>query len=299
MKNNIELNRKVRDAFQRNKPVIALESTLIAHGLPFPQNLEVAKKLEEIALERGVVPATICLMNGKIKIGLDENELEILAENNDVQKVSSRDLGRILVKKEIGATTVSATMKCAYLAGIKVFATGGIGGVHRNAEMTFDISTDLIELSRTPVIVVSAGAKAILDLPKTLELLETLSVPVYGYKTELFPAFYSSKTDLKINRIDSPKQISEIYNTNRILGFSNGILVANPIPGKYEIPFHKMEKSIEEALFEANKEGIKGQAVTPFLLSRLLKITEGKSLEANIKLIENNVRLACEIAKYL
>ena len=295
----LELNQQVQETLENNKPVIALESTIISHGLPYPQNLEVAQNLEKIALENGVVPATIYLMNGKIKIGLEENELQILAKNNNVKKVSSRDIGRILVKKEIGATTVSATMKCAYLAGIKVFATGGIGGVHRNAEISFDISTDLIELSRTPVILVSAGAKAILDLPKTIELLETLSVPVYGYKNEYFPAFYSSKTNLKITRIDSTKQIAEIFKTNQDLGFSNGILIANPIPEKYEIPFAVMEKHIDESLQEAEKKGIKGQSVTPFLLSKLVEITKGKSLAANIKLVENNVRLACEIVKSL
>jgi len=299
MHRSLELNKQVQEAMENNKPVIALESTIISHGLPYPQNLQVAKNLERIALENGVVPATICLMKGKIKIGLEENELEILAKNNDVKKVSSRDIGIILVKKEIGATTVSATMKCAYLAGIKVFATGGIGGVHRNAEISFDISTDLIELSRTPLIVVSAGAKAILDLPKTLELLETLSVPVYGYKTDYFPAFYSSKTNLKINRINSAKQIAEIFKTNQEIDFSNGILIVNPIPEKYEIPFAEMEKHIDESLQEANRKEIKGQGVTPFLLSKLVEITKGKSLAANIKLVENNVRLACEIVKSL
>ncbi|HHE37869.1 MAG TPA: pseudouridine-5'-phosphate glycosidase [Candidatus Cloacimonetes bacterium] len=295
----LEINERTREAFYNKKPVIALESTIISHGLPYPQNLEVAKNLERIALENGVVPATICLMNGKIKIGLEESELEILAKNQDVKKVSSRDIGRILVKKEIGATTVSATMRCAYLAGINVFATGGIGGVHRNAEISFDISTDLIELSRTPVIVVSAGAKAILDLSKTLEMLETLSVPVYGYGTDHFPAFYSSKTNLKINRIDSAKQIAEIFKENQKLGLSNGILVANSIPEKYEIPYTEMEEYIEKALQEAKKKEIKGQKVTPFLLSKIVDLTKGKSLSANIKLVENNVRLACEIVKNL
>ena len=295
----LKMNERTLEAFHNKKPVIALESTIISHGLPYPQNLEVAKNLERIALENGVVPATICLMNGKIKIGLEESELEILAKNQDVKKVSSRDIGRILVKKEIGATTVSATMRCAYLAGINVFATGGIGGVHRNAEISFDISTDLIELSRTPVIVVSAGAKAILDLSKTLEMLETLSVPVYGYGTDHFPAFYSSKTNLKINRIDSAKQIAEIFKENQKLGLSNGILVANSIPEKYEIPYTEMEEYIEKALQEAKKKEIKGQKVTPFLLSKIVDLTKGKSLSANIKLVENNVRLACEIVKNL
>ncbi len=299
MQDFLEISKKVQEALDNRKPVIALESTIIAHGLPYPQNLEVARSLEKIAFDNGVVPATICLMNGKIKIGLEENELKILAENNTVKKVSSRDIGRIIVKKEIGATTVSATMKCAFLTGIKVFATGGIGGVHRNAENSFDVSTDLLELSRTPVIVVSAGAKAILDLPKTLEMLETSAVPVFGYRTGFFPAFYSAKTDLKIDRIDSTKQISDIFKTNRELGFSSGILVANPIPEMDEIPFKEMEKYIEKALREADLNGVKGKDVTPFLLSKLVELTEGKSLAANIKLVENNVKLACKIVKNL
>jgi len=280
-----------------NKPVIALESTIISHGMPYPENIQVAKNLEKIAKDAGVIPATICLMEGRIKIGLNENELEKLAISKDVAKVSRRDFARILATKKTGATTVAATMIAADLAGIKVFATGGIGGVHRGAESTFDISADLQELAQTPVIVVSAGAKAILDLPKTLEILETLGVPVYGFKTENFPAFYSAESDLQIDRIDSEKEIAEIYNTNVKLGFKNGILIANPILKKYEIPFSEMDKHIKKALIGAEENGISGRELTPFLLTEIVKITQGSSLETNIKLVENNVALACRIAK--
>ncbi len=295
----LSISKPVEQALQKNKPVIALESTIIAHGMPFPQNLEVARKLEEIAKNNNVVPAYICIMNGKIKIGLNQQELENLASSKNIRKVSSREIANVLAKKEMGATTVSATMIAANLAGIKVFATGGIGGVHRFAEKTFDISADLFELSKTPVIVVSAGAKAILDLSKTLEVLETLCVPVLGFQTEFFPAFYSAKTNLKIEKIDTVQQIVKIFILTRKLGFSNGILIANPIPNKYEIQFDEMEKFITIAIKEAEMKNIIGQKVTPFLLRKIVELTEGKALKANIKLVENNVKLACEIAKEL
>ncbi|MEA2095334.1 MAG: pseudouridine-5'-phosphate glycosidase [Candidatus Cloacimonadota bacterium] len=293
----VEINKKVKQALKNNKPVIALESTIISHGMPYPQNIRVAKDLEKIAEDAGVVPATICLMNGKIKIGLNDNELEMLAISKDVAKVSRRDFGRILASKKIGATTVAATMIAAHLAGIEVFATGGIGGVHRGAEDSFDISADLQEFAQTPVIVVSAGAKAILDLSKTLEVLETFGVPVYGFQTDLFPAFYSAESDLHIDRIDSEKEIAEIYKTNMQLGLNNGILVANPIPKKYEIPFEEMDKHIKIALERAKRNNITGRGLTPFLLAEIVKITKGSSLETNIKLVESNVALACKIAK--
>ena len=293
----LSISKPVEQALENNQPVIALESTIIAHGMPFPQNLEVAGKLEEIAEKNNVVPATICIMNGKIKIGLNQQELEELASSKNIRKVSSREIANVLIKKEMGATTVSATMIAANMVGIKVFATGGIGGVHRFAEHTFDISADLFELSKTPVIVVSAGAKAILDLSKTLEILETLSVPILGFQTEFFPAFYSAKTNLKIEKIDTVKQIVKIFKLNRELGFSNGILIANPIPQKYEIPFDEMEKFITIAIKKVEEKNITGQKVTPFLLQKIVELTDGKALQANIKLVENNVKLACEIAK--
>jgi pseudouridine-5'-phosphate glycosidase len=299
MKKYLEFSKDVKEALKNKQPVIALESTIISHGMPYPQNLEVASKLQKISREMGVTPATICLMDGKVKIGLEKTDLEILAKANDVAKVSRRDIGRILVQKRMGATTVAATIIAANWAGIKVFATGGIGGVHRNAENTFDISNDLIELSRIPVIVVSAGAKAILDLPKTLEYLETMGVPVYGYKTDRFPAFYSSQSNQVVDKIDTPRQITDIYKTNIELGLNNGMLIANPIPEKYEIPFDEMEEYIDLALKKAKENNITGRELTPFLLLEIVKITEGRSLQANIKLVENNVRLACEIAKEL
>jgi len=299
MNRTLEIKSDVRQALQANRPVIALESTIISHGMPYPENIDVAKGLEKIAEENGVTPATICLMNGKIKIGIDDDELEQLAVSKDIAKVSRRDFGRILASKKTGATTVAATMIAANLAGIKVFATGGIGGVHRGAENTFDISADLQELSQTPVIVVSAGAKAILDLPKTLEVLETYGVPVYGYQTDNFPAFYSAESDLKIDRIDSAEEIAEIYKTSAELKLKNGILIANPIPKKYEIPFIEMDKHIKIALKKADANEISGRELTPFLLAEIVRITKGSSLKTNIKLVENNVKLACEIAKKL
>ena len=293
----LEINKKVRQALENNKPVIALESTIISHGMPYPENFRVAKNLEKIAEDVGVVPATICLMNGKIKIGLNDDELEMLAVSKHVAKVSRRDFSRVLASKKIGATTVAATMIAAHLAGIKVFATGGIGGVHRGAEDSFDISADLHEFAQTPVIVVSAGAKAILDLPKTLEVLETFGVPVYGFQTDFFPAFYSAESDLHIDRINSEKEIAEIYKINLKLGLNNGILIANPIPKKYEILFTEMSEHIKVALKRAKRNGVTGRGLTPFLLAEIVKITEGSSLETNIRLVENNVALACRIAK--
>ncbi len=288
---------EVAKALKNNKPVLALESTIISHGMPFPQNIEVLQNLEKITFENGVFPATICLMDGKIKIGIDNYELELLAKNENVKKVSTRDFGKVLVNKEIGATTVAATMIAANLAGIKVFSTGGIGGVHRFAEKTFDISSDLIEFSRTPVIVISAGVKAILDIPKTLELLETLGVPVYGFQTDNFPAFYSAKSSQKVERINSVTEVARIFRKDRELGFSNGILLANPIPEEDQIPHEKINKFIEKALADARKKNIIGNALTPFLLSRIVDLTKGKALQTNIKLVENNVKLGCEVAK--
>jgi pseudouridine-5'-phosphate glycosidase len=295
----IQLSPSVADAINHRKPIIALESTIISHGMPYPENLRVAEKLENIASQTGVVPATICLMDGKIRVGLDENELEILAKAEHVAKVSSRDIAPVLAKKQTGATTVAATMKIAALSGIKVFATGGIGGVHRKAASTFDISNDLLELSRNPVIVVSAGAKAILDLPKTLEFLETMGVPVMGFQTDKFPAFYSSESNLKIDRIDSTNEIAQIYKTGIELGFKTGMLIGNPIPKDEEIPFEEMDSYIQKALINAENKGITGRDLTPFLLANIVKITEGRSLKTNIELVKNNVKLACDIAKQL
>jgi pseudouridylate synthase len=297
MNKYLQFNAEVAKARNNRLPIVALESTIISHGMPYPQNLEVAERLENIAREMGVIPATICLMDGKIKVGLEKDDLEILAKAENVAKVSSRDMGRILASKQTGATTVAATMKAAAWAGINVFATGGVGGVHRDAENTFDVSNDLIELSRIPVIVVSAGVKAILDLPKTLEYLETFGVPVFGYKTANFPAFYSAESNLKIDQIDTAREICDIYKANQELNLNCGMLLANPIPKEFEIPFSEMDKHIQIALKKANKLGISGRDLTPYLLKEIVEITKGRSLETNIKLVENNVKLACEIAR--
>jgi pseudouridylate synthase len=296
MNNLLHIKEDVKTALQEKKPVLALESTIISHGLPYPQNIQIARQLEKICREAEVVPATICLMNGKIKIGITEEELEKLATEKGVAKVSRRDFAAVLATGKTGATTVAGTMIAAYMAGIQVFSTGGIGGVHRQAEQTFDISADLIELAKTPVLVVSAGAKAILDLPKTLEYLETMGVPVYGYKTNLFPAFYSSRSALSIELIESEKQIAEALIVQKKIGFQQGMLIANPIPPEHEIPHEKMNRFIETALAEAKRLSIVGKAVTPFLLSKLVELTKGKSLQANLELVKNNVQLGAKIA---
>jgi len=251
MKDFLELSEQVIYAFESKKPVIALESTIISHGMPYPQNLEVAKMLEKIALENDVIPATIAIMNGKLKVGLSEKDLEILAKSKNVEKVSLRDISKVMVKKQIGATTVAATMYIAHLAGIHVFATGGIGGVHRDLGETLDISADMTAFANIPIIVVTAGAKAILDLKNTVEYLETLGVPLFGYKTDDFPAFYSSESGIKIEKINSLEEIADIYTTNKKIGLKTGIIVANPVPKKFEIKKQKMEKIINRALKEA------------------------------------------------
>jgi pseudouridylate synthase len=292
-----EYSAEVKEALGEGKPIVALESTIIAHGMPYPQNLEVANMLENICREKGVTPATICIMNGKLKVGINDEELEVLAKSNDVKKVTTRNISVSLVRKENGATTVASTLAIATRAGIKVFATGGTGGVHRGAEDTFDISADMKELSQNRVVLVSAGAKAILDLPKTLEYLETLSVPVYGYKTDYFPAFYSSQTDLPVMKVNSAQEVADIYKMNEALNIQTGILIANPIPEEYEIPGVEINEIIDRALSEASNNSINGAELTPFLLAKIVELTEGRSLQANIELAKNNVRVACGIAE--
>ncbi|HBN09742.1 MAG TPA: pseudouridine-5-phosphate glycosidase [Cyanobacteria bacterium UBA8530] len=301
----IEFSEEVRAALADNKPVIALESSIIAQGMPYPTNLETALGMEELARELGVTPATTAVLKGKIKIGLSRAEIEFLAEarkNNDekVMKLSRKDLSSAIAMGRDGATTVAATMILAHLGGIPVFATGGIGGVHKEAESTFDISADLREFASTPVLVVSAGAKAILDLPKTLEMLETLGVPVIGYRTSVFPAFYSRDSGLPLDlRLDSPSDIAKAFFVQQQSGLNCGMLVANPISPEAEIPGEEMEKCIGEAMAEMKRAGVKGKQVTPFLLSRIAELTESRSLFANIRLVEGNVRLACAIASAL
>jgi pseudouridylate synthase len=297
--NCICLNPEVLAAQKNNLPIVALESTIIAHGMPFPQNLQTALKLENIVRQHNCCPATVFLYNGSIMIGAEREHLEYLARTEGVQKVTTRDIARALIDKKCGAATVAATMFCAHLAGIKVLATGGIGGVHRNAADSFDISADLTELKRTPIIVVSAGAKAILDIPKTLEYLETAGVPVLGWQTDKFPGFYSAQTPWWVEKIESSQKIAEIYKKQQELNIQSGILVANPVPVEKEIPWSEIKLIIDQALDDLQLMEFKGKAVTPFLLSRIAVITGGRSLQTNISLVKNNVELACRIAGVL
>jgi pseudouridine-5'-phosphate glycosidase len=297
VKEYLSVRQDVAEAIRKQRPVIALESTIIAHGLPRPRNVKIALQAEEEARKLGVVPATVGILEGRVVIGLNPEQIELLGSAQEVLKVSRKDFAYALATGRVGATTVCATMMAAHLAGIQVFATGGIGGVHRGAEESFDISADLLELSRTPVIVVSAGAKSILDLPKTLEFLETRGVPVLGYKTSLFPAFYSAESELSLDlAADSPEQIAAVYRMQRHLGFEQGMLVANPVPKEHEIARETMEQYLRTALSDMATAGVSGKQVTPFLLSRVLELSGGKSLETNIELLLNNVRLACGIA---
>ncbi|WBL34575.1 pseudouridine-5'-phosphate glycosidase [Sinirhodobacter sp. HNIBRBA609] len=288
---------EVRAALDAGKPVVALESTIITHGMPYPQNLETARAVEAEVRAAGATPATIAIMGGHIHIGLTDEELERLAQAEDVMKLSRADLAVCLAANGTGATTVAATMICAALAGIAVFATGGIGGVHRGAEDSFDISADLAELGLTPVTVVAAGAKAILDLPKTLEVLETNGVPVIAFGQDEFPAFWSRNSGLKAPlRADTAAQIAEAHLMRAQLGLNGGQLVANPIPPEAEIAREEIVPVIETALAEAAARGIAAKAVTPFLLQRIFELTDGRSLASNIALVLNNARLASRIA---
>lgn len=298
MQQFFEYSDEVRNALANDQPVLALESTVITHGLPYPHNFETGLALEKIARDAGVIPATIAVINGKIKIGVSEAELDLLAQQKSVIKASQRDLAFAISQHLSAGTTVAATLFCAAAAGIRVFSTGGIGGVHRGDEQ--DISADLIELARTPVAVVCAGAKAILDLPKTLELLETLSVPVIGYGTDTLPAFYSSSTSHQLTaRADDVSSLANILKTHWSLGINSGVLIANPIPAQDAIPNEIIEPIIVEAIKKAEQQNIKGKEITPFLLSEVAKVTAGKSRQANISLIKNNVKLGAELAKLL
>ncbi len=275
--------------------VVALESTVIAHGLPWPHNLEAARRLEQVVRDAGAVPKTIGIVAGEVCIGLSDAQLEHLARAEHVRKVSRRDLPIAMALKQDGATTVAATMYLAARAGIQVFATGGIGGVHRGHP--FDVSADLEELAQTPVCVVCAGAKAILDLPLTLEVLETRGVPVIGYGTDEFPAFYSRTSGLPVDqRVDTPEEVAAIYRAQRELGLPGGMLVVVPIPEEAEVPRDQIERAIERALAEAEEQGIRGKEITPFLLARVAELTGGEALKANLALLENNARVAAQIA---
>ncbi len=289
---------EVKQALQERRPLLALESTLITHGLPSPNNLETALAVEEMVREQGVTPATIAIVQGKIKIGLAAKELETIAKDKSITKASVRDIPFILSKKQNAGTTVAATLFCAVYAGIKVFATGGIGGVHRGDDE--DISADLIELAKTPIAVVCSGAKAILDLPKTLEFLETYSIPIVGYRTDTLPAFYTAETKYKLPaRVDDISSLVHLLKIHWQLGLSSGVLIANPISSVDEISADIIEPAIEYALQSAKEKQIRGKAITPYLLNEVATVTKGKSLQANISLIQNNVRLGAILARQL
>ena len=292
---HIQVSTEVSRALTMGAPIVALESTVITHGLPQPQNLELARNMEQQVRDAKATPATIAVLDGKIRLGISDEELIRLSESQSTLKVSHRDFATAIVKKVNGGTTVAGTMLAAHMSGIKVFATGGIGGVHK--ESSFDISTDLKALAETPMVVVCAGAKAILDLPATMEYLETMGVPVIGYKTDEFPAFYSRESGLKVSaRLDSPQEIAEFAKAHWSLGLRSAILVTNPVPETDAIPTSEMEPMIAQASAEAVEKGIHGQALTPFLLGRISELTKGKSLKSNLALLLNNARLAGEIA---
>jgi pseudouridine-5'-phosphate glycosidase len=297
MKAYMTYTEEVRRALENHLPIVALETTIISHGMPYPQNIEMAKEVERIIRDNGAVPATIGLMNGKIKIGLDESEMEEFATNRSVEKVSRRDFPYILASGKIGATTVAGTMIAANLAGIRVFATGGIGGVHREGEVTWDVSADLTELAQTNVAVVCAGAKSILDLGRTLEYLETQGVPVIGYRCDEFPSFYSRESGFGVDfRLDTPEQVAAVMDAKWKLGLNGGLIVANPVPEADALNHREIEAVIQQALQEAKENGITGKKVTPFLLDKVKQLTAGKSLQTNIALVKHNAEVAAKIA---
>ena len=295
--NYIDISPEILHAIKKKLPIVALESTIISHGMPYPKNIETAIMVEETVRANDAIPATIAIIKGRIKVGLTRDEIDFLATNDEVQKVSRRDLAVAVAQKTSGSTTVASTMIIASLAKIAVFATGGIGGVHRGAENTLDVSADLEELSKTNVCVVCAGAKAILDIGLTLEYLETKGVPVIGYKTSDLPAFYSTKSGFKVDyRIDSATDIAQILKTKWDLSIDGGVLVTIPIPQEFELTLDVMNKAINEAITQADSENIIGKDITPYLLSKVNELTHGESLEANMKLIKNNAALAAKIA---
>ncbi len=294
----LRLSPEVQAALAEGRAVVALESTIVAHGMPYPQNLETARAVEGLIRDQGAVPATIAVMDGAIRIGLTDAELEQLArEGSRALKLSRRDIAYAISQKRLGATTVAATMLCAHFAGIRVFVTGGIGGVHRGAAETLDISADLLELARTPVAVVCAGAKSILDLPLTLEVLETHGVPVLAVGQDGFPAFYSRESGLKADfRLDAPLDIAGFLRTHWQLGLSSGVVIANPVPMEHEIPAAEVEQWIAQALREAAQQGVAGKASTPFMLKRIAELSGGRSLATNIALVKHNAVLGAKLA---
>ena len=294
----LSVSDEVREALAAGKPVVALESTIISHGMPYPRNVETALNVEKIIRENSAVPATVAIIGGRITVGCTPDQIEYLGKKGlAVTKASRRDLPVLLARGEDGATTVTTTMIGAALAGIRVFATGGIGGVHRGAETTMDISADLEELAETPVMVICAGAKSILDLGLTLEYLETKGVPVIGYGTEELPAFYTNKSGFKVDyRLDTPKEIADAFKVKLDCGLKGGMLITNPIPAEYAMDPDYISKNIDDAIAECNRLGIKGKQTTPYLLDKIQKLTGGKSLEANIRLVYNNARLGALVA---
>ena len=293
----LDIKPEIKKALEEGKAVVALESTIISHGMPYPRNVETALNVEQIIRDNGAIPATIAIMDGKLKVGLSKDEIESLGKSSDAIKCSRRDIPFILAKKLDGATTVASTMLIASMAGIKVFATGGIGGVHRGAQETFDISADLQELAHTDVAVVCAGAKSILDIGLTLEYLETQGVPVVGFGTDELPAFYTSKSGFGVDyRVDTPEELAEALKTKWDLGIEGGVVVANPIPPEYEMDPAVIDSAISEAVKEADLKGIKGKESTPFLLAKVKEITGGSSLDSNIQLVYNNAVLGAKIA---
>ena len=298
MKKYLDISEEVKKALDEKKPIVALESTIISHGMPYPKNVETALRVEEEVRKNGAVPATVAIIGGRLKAGLTKDEIEYFGKKGTlITKASRRDIPALIARKEDGATTVAATMIIAALAGIDVFATGGIGGVHRGAERSMDISADMDELSKTEVMVVCAGAKAILDLPLTMEYLETKGVNVIGYTTDELPAFYTRKSGLKVVwRCDTPKEIADIWKVQKDIYPGTGLLVTNPIPEEYSMDSDYINREIDIAIKEMNKLGIKGKETTPYLLDKIQKLTGGESLEANIKLVLNNAMLASKVA---
>lgn len=301
MNQYLELSKEVKEALEAGKPVVALESTIISHGMPYPQNVQTALRVEQTIRENGATPATIAIIGGKLKAGCTPEEIEYLGKKGQaVIKASRRDLPVLIARKEDGATTVTTTMIIAAMAGIRVFATGGIGGVHRGAQQTFDISADLEELAQTPVMVICAGAKSILDLGLTLEYLETKGVPVIGFGTEELPAFYTRHSGFKVDyRIDTPEELAAAFRAKIDCGLKGGMLVTNPIPEEFSMPKAVIDAAIEEALRQMDQAGIHGKQCTPFLLAKVKDLTGGDSLAANIQLVLNNARLAAKTAKAL
>lgn len=297
MNKYLVLSKEVKQGMEKGLPIVALESTIISHGMPYPQNVQMAREVEQIIRDNGAVPATIAIINGQIKIGLSDDELEMFANSKDIAKVSRRDLAEVIASKRLGATTVASTMIAANLAGIKFFVTGGLGGVHRGWEHNLDISADLDEFAQTDVTVICAGAKSILDLPATLEYLETKGVPVIGYKTSNLPAFFCRDSGLPLPLFsDDLFHIANMIKTKWELGLRGGVIVANPIPEEYALAPEYINGIIEKAVKEAEEKGIVGKEITPFLLAKIVEMTEGRSLEANIHLVKHNAKVGAELA---